>query len=84
LINKLPRSTGLTLDKEGFIIRNMFRRSSHRRSDVSDFAAVQIGATKMVAFNLLSAAQDKLAKLGFAKQVVMVHCRIPTGCRLKI
>jgi hypothetical protein len=67
LINMLPGASGLTLDKEGFTIRNMFRRSRFRWTDASDFAAVEVGDSKIVAFNLLSAAQAKLAKLSFAK-----------------
>jgi hypothetical protein len=66
LINMLPGASTLTLDKEGFTTRNMFRRCRYTWRDASDFAAVKVGDNKMVIFNLLSAAQSKLAKLSFA------------------
>lgn len=51
IIQLLPGAADLTLDGEGFVVRNLFRRSSYRWSDVSAFAAVEIGGQASVAFD---------------------------------
>lgn len=58
IIQLLPGAADLTLDAEGFIMRNLFRRSSCRWSDVSAFATVQIGGQDSVAFNRHSAPES--------------------------
>jgi hypothetical protein len=51
----VPGASGLTLDKEGFVIRNLFRRICYQWPNVGEFAVVTIkygaGSKKLVGFN---------------------------------
>jgi hypothetical protein len=63
IIALLPGAAELTLDGEGFVMRNLFRRFSFRWRDVGDFAAVQISMQKAVAFNQHSPPERALAAM---------------------
>lgn len=63
IIALLPGATDLTLDGDGFVMRNLFRRFSFSWHDVGDFAAVQLGLQKLVAFNQRAPRQRMLAAI---------------------
>ncbi len=55
VLTLIPGTSGLTLGKEGFVIRNLFRRISYQWPNVGEFAVVTIkygaGSKKLVGFN---------------------------------
>ncbi|HUI16403.1 MAG TPA: STM3941 family protein [Alphaproteobacteria bacterium] len=72
VVTLLPGASGLTLDREGFVMRSLFRRSTYRWSDVDEFAVSEVplgqGARTMKAagFNDRSAAQGRIAQVNVA------------------
>ena len=55
ILSLIPGASGLTLGKEGFVIRNLFRRISYQWPNVGEFAVVTVkygfGSKKLVGFN---------------------------------
>jgi hypothetical protein len=65
IITLLPGAAGLTLDKEGFVVRSLFRRRSYQWLDVGEFEVVEVkygfGSQKVVGFNDHLAAGSTMA-----------------------
>ena len=62
LVTVLPGAAGLTLTKDGFVVRSLFRGRAYRWSDVGEFAVTEVpygtGSKKLVGFD------DRLAVEG--------------------
>jgi len=51
LASWLPGGSGLTLDADGFLVRNLFRRYRYLWRDTASFAVVEVSRQKIVGFN---------------------------------
>jgi hypothetical protein len=63
LLNLLPGAAGLTLGRDGFRTRNLFRRHDYKWADVSDIAGVRLPSlSRCVAFNDRLVQGSRLAR----------------------
>ncbi len=62
----LPGGTGLTLDKDGFLVRNLFRQRRYLWRDTESFAVAEVSRKKFVGFNDVATAGGALGTANVA------------------
>ena len=84
IIQLIPRSTQLTLTKEGFIMTSLFRSHLTKWSDVKVFKIDYLGRNKAVMFDYVDKhTKHKIGKI-ISKSLSDSHGALPSNYGLKV